>query len=342
MHISAGKLWGLRRMADRQGLFKMLAVDQRPPIKNLVKQSCQLDSAPFADVCTVKRLLVEALSPTASAALLDPHFAYPAAIDIFDPRCGLILTLENSIFEDTPEGRLSSDIEDWSVNKIKRAGGDAVKALAWYRPDSSSKVCQQQQDYVKRIGAECVRFDLPFVFELLLYPLPGEANQTKDYVEQVNKRADHVLASVETFAAADYGVDVFKLESPVNAKNLASNDADIQKLFDELGNLSARPWVMLSAGADQNDFKTVLEYAYRAGAAGYLAGRAIWWQALQHYPDIAAVKAALASNSIPYMQALNAMTEAQATPWFKHPLYQPEGPRLDAPSERFREHYSEL
>jgi hypothetical protein len=32
--LSAGKLWGLRRLADERGLFRMLAVDQRPPITN--------------------------------------------------------------------------------------------------------------------------------------------------------------------------------------------------------------------------------------------------------------------------------------------------------------------
>ena len=35
--LSAGKYWGMRRMADAQGRFKMTAVDQRPPIKNPIK-----------------------------------------------------------------------------------------------------------------------------------------------------------------------------------------------------------------------------------------------------------------------------------------------------------------
>jgi len=33
MQLTPGKLWGLRRMADESGIFKMTAVDQRPPIK---------------------------------------------------------------------------------------------------------------------------------------------------------------------------------------------------------------------------------------------------------------------------------------------------------------------
>ena len=34
MELSPGKLWGMRRMADAHGRYKMTAVDQRPPIKN--------------------------------------------------------------------------------------------------------------------------------------------------------------------------------------------------------------------------------------------------------------------------------------------------------------------
>ena len=37
MTISAGKYWGMRRMADASGRFKMTAVDQRPPIKNPIR-----------------------------------------------------------------------------------------------------------------------------------------------------------------------------------------------------------------------------------------------------------------------------------------------------------------
>ena len=32
MQISAGKLRGLRRLSDANGRFKMVAVDQRPPL----------------------------------------------------------------------------------------------------------------------------------------------------------------------------------------------------------------------------------------------------------------------------------------------------------------------
>ena len=57
-------------------------------------------------------------------------------------------------------------------------------------------------------------------------------------------------------------------------------------MFDHLGRAAGRPWVMLSAGAGKDDFRRILTFAYRAGASGYLAGRAIWWDAFQSFPDL--------------------------------------------------------
>ena len=101
MELTPGKLWGLRRLADDQGRFKMLAVDQRPPIKNLVADARGTSQSDYEDVALVKRLLVDELGVEASVVLVDPHYAYPKAIDAVSPRQGLLLTLEDSVFEDT-------------------------------------------------------------------------------------------------------------------------------------------------------------------------------------------------------------------------------------------------
>ena len=76
---------------------------------------------------------------------------------------------------------------------------------------------------------------------------------------------------------------------------------------------------MLSAGASMTQFEVVLHYAYAAGASGFLAGRAIWSSAMELYPNMVAVEAALKDDAIPYMQKLSTMTDTDATPWFKHP-----------------------
>lgn len=341
--LSAGKFWGLRRLADGAGRFKMTAVDQRPPIEDPIRRRRGTAEAPWEDVARFKELLIEQLQPASSAMLLDPHYAYPRGVSLLDPRLGLILTLEDSAFREVPGGRLSSEIDDWSVEKIKRIGGDAVKVLSWYRPDADSGVCRDQQDFVRRIGQACTRFDLPFVFELLVYPLAGESDQTREYVETRSKRPQLVLDSVREFADPSYGVDLFKLESPVPAAELpesgAHGAADPQRWFDALGEAAGRPWVMLSAGAGAGQFRRVLEYAYRAGASGYLAGRAIWLEAFQHFPEWERIRRELAGPALAYMRELNALTDAKARPWFAHPCFGAKGPRMCPADGSFRQSY---
>ena len=215
--------------------------------------------------------------------------------------------------------------------------------LAWYRPDADAAVCDHQKRFVASIGEACRRFDIPFVFELLVYALPGDAGHTTDYVEQPGKRTDHVLESVAAFADEAYGVDLFKLESPVVAADVPDIDAaaaaGVQEVFDELGRIAGRPWVMLSAGATKADFERVLRCAYRAGASGYLAGRAIWWEAFQSFPDLELMRSELRREGVGYMERINQLTDTAAVPWFEHPVYGA-GPHLAHIGPDFRVRYA--
>ncbi|MCP4182754.1 MAG: DUF2090 domain-containing protein [Hyphomicrobiales bacterium] len=338
IQLTPGKLWGMRRMANDQGIFSMTAVDQRPPIKQPIADYHGVDEAPWEEVANFKKLLVETLQLQSTAMLLDPHYAIPHAIDCLSPTKGLIVTLEDSLFNQTDGGRISSVIDDWSVEKIKRMGGDAVKVLAWYRPDADPSVCQAQKDYVKRIGDQCSRFDIPFLFELLAYPLASDTHQTLDYVEMEEKKSDHVLGSVEEFAQPDYGIDVFKLESPVNATQ-ADGSARIQAIFDEMGRIAGRPWVMLSAGAGKSDFRNILDHAFKAGASGFLAGRAIWLDAFKHYPDWSAIRQDLEGEASDYLKQISDLANDKAQDWRTHDCYGGTGAKFSPADASFRHAY---
>lgn len=340
MQMSPGKLWGMRRLADDAGRFRMTALDQRPPIMNLIRERLGQSPAPDDAVAAVKAVIAAALAPASSALLVDPIWAYTGSIEHVSPRQGLILTLEDHRFEDGPGGRRSASIPDWSVEKIRRIGGDAVKVLAWYRPDASAAVIAHQQAYVRAVGEACRRCDLPFVFELLVYPLQDAAH---DYVEDAAKRPEMVIDSVRAFAGPEYGVDIFKLESPVPAEQVpepgSAGAAEVQAWFDALGEAAGRPWVMLSAGASAAAFERVLHYAFAAGASGFLAGRAIWWDAFQHYPDLAAMRAELERDGRAYLDRLGALAAAHATPWTLHPRFA-DGIAIEGGGFDLPKHYS--
>lgn len=339
MQLSPGKLQGMKRLSDKNGIFKMTAVDQRPPIKKPIAEFLKTQEAPWVEVAKFKSLLIESLQDSSSALLLDPHFAIPSSMDILDSKKGLVVTLEDSIFSDTQGGRISSSIDHWSVSKIKRMGADAVKVLAWYRPDADRKVLQAQQDYVQKVGEECCKYDILFLFELLVYPLSKDKHQTKDYVEMKNKKTEHVLKSVEEFSNHKYGVDVFKLESPVNASEISNNDINA---FNEMGKLAGRPWVMLSAGAGKEDFKNVLELAFKAGCSGFLAGRAIWLDAFLNYPNWDIIKQQLLGPSNDYLKEIGKIADNNALAWNEHKCYGKSGSSFPFNNYEFRTQYREI
>jgi len=321
-----GKIRGLARLADTAGHFRMVALDQRPPMFDAIAQARKIsrDQVAYADVTAAKRLLVGALAPHCSSMLFDPNFAVPAAIDLLPAHCGLIVTLEEHRVEETPGGRKSRVIDNWSVAKIRAMGGDAVKVLAWYRPDAEAAVIEHQKRFVREIGEQCRQSDIPYVLELLVYPFLGSANHTADYVESPGKLPALVIDSVREFAKPEYAVDLLKLESPLAANDLPARDGSAaaktaQKEFDAVGEICRAhdiPWVLLSGGAAHDKFERVLEYAYAAGAGGFLAGRTIWLDAVRsHFPDLAAVSQALKKQSVTILDSLSGLTGKRAPPW---------------------------
>ena len=181
-----------------------------------------------------------------------------------------------------------------------------------------------QRKFVREIGEQCARNDIPYVLELLVYPFLGSANHTADYVELPSKLPALVIDSVREFAKPEYGVDLLKLESPLAANGLPPRDGSAaakaaQSEFDAIGEICRQhdiPWVLLSGGAARDKFERVLEYAYAAGAGGFLAGRTIWLDAVRtHFPDLTAVSAALNKESVTILNGLSRLTKERARSW---------------------------
>jgi tagatose 1,6-diphosphate aldolase len=310
----------MRRLADAQGRLKMIAIDQRTPLMQPIAQKRGTAEAAYDDVAAVKVAVTRHLSPHASAMLLDPNFGYPRCAGEMPARTGLCLALEHHVTEETPRGRLSTTIPHWSVRQIRRIGADAVKLLVWYRPDADPDVRERQQAFARRIGRECVEHDIVLLLELLVYPLPADP---PGYLAANRTRL--VLDSVRDFADPAFGVDLYKLEPPAALHAVPDPDGDkagaVQRCYDELAALTTRPWVLLSAGAGPADFQRSLTYAYRAGASGYLCGRAIWQDAFERFPDVPEMERLLATESVRYVQAINALTDRLGTPWPRHPAW---------------------
>ena len=332
--LPAGTLRGLMTLADFSGRFSMIAVDQRPPIFAALARhgNRRPEDVAYAEVAAVKGVLVEVLAADASALLLDPVWTHPHHLTKVPGRVGLLSTLEDYAFTLQDGERRSHAIPDWSVAKIKRSGAQAVKVLAWDRPDVSAATRDHQDAFISEIGRACHEYELPFVLELLVYPLPGEDPASSDYARAKPQR---VLGSVRHYADPRFGVDLYKLEFPAELKATEEFAAgafdgrrreavygldEVRGYLSELDAASPVPWVLLSAGVGPHEFAFNVELACLAGASGFLAGRAVWYDALEAYPDLDAIAERLRSVSLPYLRSLCAIAQ-RGRPWTAHRRY---------------------
>ena len=307
-----GKLIHIKKLCNDQGHLQMLAIDQRPPIFNLIREKKKAYT--YKDVVDFKKQISLNLSQHSTAILMDPVYSVPSLVPSSKSK-GLIVTLEDHNFIEKGKGRDSKNIKNWTVEKIKRIGGDAVKVLAWYRPDADQKSIKHQKKYIETIGKQCERYDIPFLLELLVYPFKNEIGYSKDYKEQLDKNQNHVIDSVKEFSKTKYKVDIFKLESPVDSDKLQNGKftKTTEDAFIQLSKVTRNiPWVMLSSGMSKRSFLNCLKLAYKNGASGYLAGRTIWLDAFRDYPNYKKITTKLNKESVSYVKKLNKLTKKNA------------------------------
>ena len=101
------------------------------------------------------------------------------------------------------------------------------------------------------------------------------------------------------------GADVLKLQFPEPAEN-ASPDAWAEAC-EEIDRLSPVPWAILSEGGDYRLFRRQLRVACRAGASGFLGGRAVWREAATGEDSLEGAAARL--------EELNSIAVAEGVDW---------------------------
>ena len=73
-----GKLIHIKKLCNDQGHLQMLAIDQRPPIFNLIKEKKKAYT--YKDVVDFKKQISLNLSQHSTAILMDPVYSVPSLI----------------------------------------------------------------------------------------------------------------------------------------------------------------------------------------------------------------------------------------------------------------------
>lgn len=116
--------------------------------------------------------------------LLDPIFGAAQAIaaGVLPGDTGLLVSAEETGYETDAQGRVTTVLPRWSVEKIKRMGAAAVKILLDYRPDLAENA-GRQREVTARVSADCAEVDIPFLLEPIAYAV-SEAERDAAYFAQ--------------------------------------------------------------------------------------------------------------------------------------------------------------
>ncbi|MFW6150474.1 MAG: tagatose 1,6-diphosphate aldolase [Chloroflexota bacterium] len=304
--LSTGKLRGLQQVANPNGMLTVCAIDHRGSLKRAL-QKANPNAANYQDIVDFKLDTCRVLGRLASAVLLDPVYAAAEAVAAgsLPGNIGLLVSIEKSGYAGESTARLTELLPDWSVSKIKKMGASAVKLLIYFRPDIEG-VASKQLDLVKRVADECAEQDIALLVESLAYPAEGENDFPARKPELVAESARKLTA---------LPIDVLKAEFPADMEYEKDENKLLQhcKALDEASRL---PWVLLSAGVTYDTFREQVRYASRAGASGFLAGRALWQEAVQFTSREQRVKF-LENTALSRLKEISEIVESSGIPWYR-------------------------
>ncbi len=329
MKLTPGKLAGLKKVSNERGVIAAAAMDQRGSLqKSLAKEKGgEVSDAMMEEF---KSLVTEVLTPHASAILLDPEWGLPAA-KRRAKNAGLLLAYEKTGYDKTGPGRLGDLLDHWSAQRLKAAGADCVKILLYYTPFDPKDINDKKHAWVERLGDECRANDIPFFLEFVGY----EEGADEKGLEYAKKKPHIVTESMREFTKDRYGVDVLKVEVPVNMKFVAGTKSfgghaaytkqEAVDLFHKAAAVTTKPFIYLSAGVSNAEFAETLELAAETKVKfnGVLCGRATWKDGIPIYAKqgAAAFRKWLETEGVKNINNVNDKLKA-ATSW--HSIYEVE------------------
>ncbi len=291
----------LGRLARPSGAFAMVAIDQRESLRAMFAERLPGEITLERRVA-FKLAVARILSPHASAMLVDAPEGLDPILDAqaLDPGCGLIVAADDLV---QPIGGAVDDTRlDESVDLAAAAerGALAAKLLVIWKPDRSA---QQRADLVGRFLDRSRAAGLPGIVEGVVRPPAGV--EEADWTD----REDALLE-----AALELGTqrpDLYKAQVPLHGRG--DGEVVVERCRRMTESLPC-PWVVLSSGVTIEDFPAAVEAACRGGASGFLAGRAVWRDAIGPDPE-----PALHERSVPRLRRLGEIVDVHARPWTEAP-----------------------
>ncbi len=324
--MSRGKFDGINAVANEKGVIAAAAMDQRGSLQKSITKARGSDATP-EDLSQFKIQVTEVLTRYATAILLDPEYGLEAAKHRAQGT-GLFLAYEKTGYDANEKGRLPDLLDDWSVERLVEQGASVIKVLMYYDPDDTKEINTVKEAFIERVGAECRAFDIPFFLEVLAY---SDQIGDEKSLEFARAKPQKVKKYMQTFSQPRYGVDVLKVEVPVNMQYVEGSKAntdgkvaysreEAKQAFRDAASATVIPFIYLSAGVSNEVFLETLELAEEANTpfAGVLCGRATWQEGVKVYATegAQALRGWLEDQGVKNIQNLNEVLAKGAKPWW--------------------------
>jgi len=307
--LSPGKLRGLQQVANAKGILTVCAIDHRESLRRALNEK-NPEAVSYRQMVDFKLDLVGVVAPFASAVLLDPIYGAGQAIasGILPGHIGLLVSAEKTGYSGASTARITELLLDWSVRKVKKLGASAVKLLIYFRVDLK-EIASKQLDLVGKMAKQCTEEDIPLLVESVSYSTAEEEDNPEEFSK---KKPELVVEAASRLTALP--IDISKSEFPAEI-DYEKDEAKLKSYCQELSQVSRLPWVLLSAGTDFERFRKEVEIACKAGASGFMAGRALWQEATQ----ISSREERLnffKSQTVSRLKELTQIADKWATPWY--------------------------
>lgn len=322
LKLSQKKYDYLKKLSDKDNVINALAIDQRGSLKKMIADNSK-EAVGDEGIINFKVEISQELTKYASSILLDPEYGLPAA-EARDAEAGLIISYEKTGYDASEVGRLPDLLPIWSAKRIKELNADAVKILLYYDVDESDEINDQKKAFVERVGSECMAEDIPYFLEIVTYDATDDDVKSAKYAKV---KPHKVNESMRIFSDERYGVDVLKMEVPVNMNyvegfsegEVVYSREEALALFKEQSEATHLPFIFLSAGVSAKLFQDTVRFAKEAGSTfnGVLCGRATWKDSVAIFARDGkeAVQEWLQTEGRKNIENLNVAVGESAQPW---------------------------
>jgi sulfofructosephosphate aldolase len=281
----------LEQLARSSGALGMVAMDQRESLRAMLAEH---RAAPVTDdvMREFKLEVARAVGPYASGFLIDKDLGFRDITEnsLLPAGCGLILAVDDlqhvgPVVRDTYLDRAVDPAQ------AKSRGAVALKLLlVWRRDADRTRRVEMAAEFI----ALCADAGLLSVLEPVVRPHETES--------EFRLNAAILEAAREL---GPLGPSLYKAQVP------DGTTTEMAATCTELTNILPMPWVVLSQGVPVADFPAAVQIACRAGASGFLAGRAIWSDTIGAGNTVELLR----TRSVDRLRMLGDLVDAYARPW---------------------------